>query len=112
MISQPIDPQTILTGIRGHAAARDIRITQHAQQEMAAESIMLDDVLQALSNGQILEDYPNHRRGACCLVHGVDQKIRDIHIVCTTAQPRLIIITVYLPMPPKWISPTQRRPTP
>lgn len=28
------------------------------------------------------------------------------------AQPRLIIITAYLPLPPKWITPGMRRPTP
>jgi hypothetical protein len=42
------------------------------------------------------------------LVYGIDQSGRDIHVVCTTAQSRLIIITVYLPVPPKWVSPTQR----
>ncbi len=34
---------------------------------------------------------------------------RTLHIVCTTAQATLIIITVYEPLPPKWTTPTQRR---
>jgi hypothetical protein len=57
----------------------------------------------------MLEDYPQHRRGACCLLHGVDGDGRDIHVVCTTAQSALIIITVYLPKPPKWVTPSRRR---
>jgi hypothetical protein len=32
-----------------------------------------------------------------------------LHVVCTTAGPTLILITVYKPRPPKWVSPTQRR---
>ena len=106
------DPNAILSQLRGLASARKIRITQHAHQEMVAESIRLDDVLHVIATGQILEDYPTHRRGACCLLHGVDANGRDIHVVCTTANPTLIIITAYLPVPPKWISPTQRRTQP
>jgi hypothetical protein len=98
--------------IRSQAATQNIRITQHAQQEMVEEAILLDDVLHSLGHAQLLEDYPDHPRGACCLLNGVDQAGRNIHIVCTTAQERLIIITVYLPVPPKWVSPTQRRKTP
>jgi hypothetical protein len=101
-----------MQSIRAHAAADELLVTQHAQQAMVEENILLDHVLHAIGNGQILEDYPDHRRGACCLVYGVDAIGRDIHVVCTTAQPRLIIITVYLPLPPKWASPTQRRNSP
>jgi len=64
-------------------------LTQHAQQAMVEEAIRLDDVLQALAVGRILEDYPDHRRGPCCLLHGVDANARDIHVVCTTPPRRL-----------------------
>ncbi len=101
-----------ISRLRALAAAAQIKITQHAAQEMVAEAITLDDVLHAIENGNLLEDYPDHRRGACCLLHGTDTGSRDIHVVCTTANPTLIIITVYLPRPPKWISPTQRRDQP
>ena len=106
------DLQAALQSIRGKATTQQVRITQHAQQQMTAEAILMDDVLRVLSNGQIIENYPDHRRGACCLLHGVDNANRDIHIVCTTANPMLIIITAYLPLPPKWITPTQRRNVP
>ena len=98
--------------IRENAATELLLVTEHAQREMAAEAISLDDVVAALIYGYVLEDYPEHRRGACCLVYGKDSKSRDIHIVCTTAQTPLIIITAYLPLPPKWVSATQRREKP
>ncbi len=98
-----------LTRIQRQAAAEAIRVTQHAQEEMDAEEITLDEVLAAIANGQILEDYSEHRRGPCCLLCGRTYIGRSLHVVCTTAQTRLIIITVYEPLPPKWVSPTQRR---
>lgn len=98
-----------LEQIRTQADIENIRVTQHAQQEMVEEGINLNEVLEAISTGGIIENYPDHRRGACCLLNGVTNNDRHLHIVCTTARPVLIIITVYEPKPPKWITPTQRR---
>jgi len=106
------EPETIVAAIRVLVASGNMRITQHAAQEMTSEAIALDDVLCAIKNARLLENYPDHRRGACCLLHGNDANARDIHIVCTTVNPTLIIITVYLPKPPKWVTPTQRRTQP
>jgi hypothetical protein len=99
----------ILQRIRAQAEAENFHITQHAQQEMVEENIKLDEVLEVIDTGQILEDYPQHRRGACCLINGITKNGRPIHVVCTSAQPTLIIITVYEPKSPKWVKPTQRR---
>ena len=98
-----------LDRIRSQARASDMRVTQHAQQEMAEEHISLDEILEAVSQGRILEEYPHHRRGACCLIYGLSKEGRAIHVVCTTARPTLIIITVYEPALPKWTTPSQRR---
>ena len=103
------DLEAVLERIRAQADMENIRITQHAHQEMIEESITFDEVLEAIATGQIVENYPEHRRGACCLLNGLTHDSRPLHIVCTTARPVLIIITVYEPKPPKWITPTQRR---
>ena len=102
------DLNAALQRIRAQSAAEEIRITIHAQQEMVDEDISLDQVRQAVANSQILENYPEHRRGPCCLVSGDTVAGRPLHVVCTTAQPVLIIITTYEPKPPKWATPTQR----
>lgn len=101
--------QVVLEQIRAQAKTENIRITLHAQQEMVEEGILLNEVLEAITKGQILENYPEQRRGACCLMSGLTQSGRPLHVVCTAAQPTLIIITVYEPKPPKWISSSQRR---
>ena len=104
-----LNAQVVLERVCAQAIAENVRITQHAQQEMAEEDITLDEVLQTIASAQLLENYPEHRRGPCCLLSGRTTNGRSVHIVCTTAQPALIIITVYEPKPPKWVTPTQRR---
>ena len=89
---------TILKQIQQQTITEQLRLTQHAQQEMVEEDIVLDDVLEAIATGQILEYYPEHRRGARCLLGGYTYTGRALHIVCTTANPILIIITVYVPL--------------
>lgn len=107
---KPENPEEILQRFRQQVEQGALRITQHAQQEMAEEDILLDDTLQAILSGLILENYPEHRRGPCCLVCGYTDQGRPLHVVCTTAQPLLILITVYEPRPPKWVTPTRRGP--
>lgn len=99
----------MLENIKEQAKNENIRLTQHGQQEMVEEDIKLSDLFEAISICEILENYPEHQRGVCCLLSGTTNSGRNLHIVCTTSQPVLIVITVYIPKPPKWITSTQRR---
>lgn len=100
--------EEILRAIKTAAQARNLEMTLHATQEAYAEEISPDEIRQALMNGQILENYPEHRRGSCCLVYGNTDAGRPIHVVCTSYRRPVLIITVYEPKPPKWRTPTQR----
>lgn len=97
--------------IRSQATVGNVLVTQHAQHEMDEEDITLAEVIEAIASAQVLEDYPDHPRGACCLLFGRSGANRPLHVVCTTARPSLIIITVYEPRPPKWRTPMQRSKT-
>jgi hypothetical protein len=99
----------VLPLIRKQAQAGEYRLTVHAHQEMWDEDISLSEVLEAITTAHVLENYPEHRRGPCCLINGRTVQGRALHVVCTTVCEMLILITVYEPKPPKWISPTQRR---
>ncbi|MEW5720124.1 MAG: DUF4258 domain-containing protein [Chloroflexota bacterium] len=81
--------------IRAQALADNFRITSHAHQAMNEENVTLEGLLQTIVGGQILEDYPEHRRGACCLLNGQTEKGRPLHVVCTTTAPVLVIIRRY-----------------
>jgi hypothetical protein len=105
-----MDLDTTLVRIKAQAIARAIRVTDHAREEMEAEFITLAEVLEAIKTSQIIENYQDHKRGACCLLSGLTSRGRPLHVVCTTSLPSLVIITVYVPALPKWISPKERRP--
>ena len=100
--SDPVTVRRALERIQNQVRRETFRLTQHAQQEMAEEGITLDEVEQAILVGSIIENYPQHRRGPCCLISGFTDSQRPLHIVCTTEQSVLIIITVYEPKLPKW----------
>jgi hypothetical protein len=99
----------VIEEIRNLANREQFRLTRHAAEELADEDITVDELVNSLLNGNIIEDYPNHKRGSCCLVNGATAEGRPLHTVCTTGKPILLIITVYEPKLPKWLTPTERR---
>lgn len=107
--SDKIELEDTLTWLRKKVTAEQLRVTQHAQQEMVNEEITLDEVIESILAGEILEYYPEHRRGPCCLVNGTTRNGRPLHVVCATGSQTLIFVTVYEPKPPKWLNPIQRR---
>ena len=55
-----------------------------------------------VENGEVIEDYPEDARGHSCLMVGMDEASRAIHIVCAPKDENLVIITAYLPDPSEW----------
>lgn len=91
------------------ARAGSIRLSFHAQQEALNEEISVDDILNALQTGRVLEPYPEDPRGASCLFVGTGRDARWIHVLAGAFDQRnLVIITVYRPNPPKWVDPFTR----
>jgi len=108
MADQPAG-DVVLVRIRSQAQEERVRVTVHAHQEMVEEGVTMAELLETTISARIIEDYPSHRRGPCCLLHGVTRSGRHLHIVCTTSLEMLVIITVYEPRPPKWPDPALRR---
>lgn len=42
----------------------------HALQQGISRNITLDEVIEAIANGEVLEDYPNDKYGPSCLILG------------------------------------------
>ncbi len=102
------DEQEILERIKSQAQARLIKFTLHAHKEMRNDAVTVPELLYMLNVCHILENYPEYERGPCCLVGGKGNDGRDLHVVCTTTLPELVIITVYVPTKPKWETPNKR----
>lgn len=103
------DEGAVLERIKKQVSEGRYRLTRHAVEERVEEGFPLSGIFEALRTATLIENYPEHRRGPCCLLGGTTGAGRSIHIVCTTALELLVIITVYEPKEPKWITPTERR---
>lgn len=106
--ADPADQPAILARIRAQAAEGAIRVSEHAAGKLVKEAVTHAELLAAIADGRILENYPTYFKGPCCLLYGNTGGGRPLHIVCSTTAPELVIITVYEPTPPKWLSPTRR----
>lgn len=84
---------------------KQIRFTDHARIEMAEDDIYVSEVLKALESGKIIERYPADRPFPSCLLYGTAND-KPIHIVCALPEHVniVIIVTVYIPDPEKWVN--------
>jgi len=84
------------------AASKRVIFTVHALDEMNSEDVIITvaEVIEAVHHGEIIEDYPEDRRGHSCLMF--HQKDRPLHVVCAPKANYLAIITAYRPNPQKW----------
>lgn len=72
--------------------------------------ISVREIRQAVSVGEIIEDYPRDKYGPSCLVFGFTPAGRLLHIQCSyPSRPMIKVITVYDPDPDKWIEFKVRR---
>lgn len=94
--------------IRSKVGKDEFVLSNHAHEERQAEAISIEDLKTAILNGEVIEDYPEDKRGKSCLVLGYSN-VRSIHIVCGKSNIGwLKIITVYIPKSPKWRTPKLR----
>lgn len=102
--------QDILLRVRD-AAAKRILFLPHALNQMNAPDRMIttQEVRVVVTQGQLIESYPEDVRGYSCLLLGYGDNRRPIHVVCAPKTDYLAIITAYLPNPAKWEAGWQTR---
>ena len=103
-----LDTAAILDLLKQAVQQRQIKISLHAADEALAEEITRPEIEAAMLNAQVLEDYPDWWLGPSCLIYGRTDAGRDIHIVLSYSGLPVTIITVYEPLPPRWLTPTLR----
>ena len=59
-----------------------IRWTNHVMVRLLQRNITQSDALEALSNGEIIEEYENDYPYPSCLVYGINLNNEVLHIVC------------------------------
>ncbi len=82
--------------------------SRHGDQERQDEDLTIAEIEESILSGRMLEVYENTGRGRCCLVAGFSNLGKPVHIVCGRRGDQLVIITVYIPRPPKFKTPYER----
>jgi len=82
--------------------AQSLRWTNHVLERMFRRGISMDDVVSALINGEIIEQYPTDYPFPSCLVLGHTKTGKVLHVVCGSNGTELWLITTYIPSPASW----------
>jgi hypothetical protein len=83
-------------------------ISRHCDEDRQKDGISIDEIETALMDGVILEQYADTGRGDSCLVGGFVTEGKPIHVVCGRRGNSLMVITVYVPKPPRFKNPWER----
>jgi hypothetical protein len=81
---------------------------QHAIERSIERDIEEEEVVEAILNGTIIEEYPDDKYGPSCLIFGHNGDGRPIHVQCSLP-PDIWVITVYEPDPKQWVDFRKRR---
>jgi hypothetical protein len=102
-----VNIQDIISAVQEHR----IRITDHADEEAQADSLIFDEIFFSVLQGEIVEDYPTDKPYPSCLIYGDNFQGEPIHSVWAynAGTQWAVLITVYRPDPNRWINWRERR---
>jgi hypothetical protein len=92
----------IIETIREFCKSRSLRWTNHVVVRLLQRGIAMDDVVHALTHGEIIEQYPKDYPFPSCLVLGLSLAGTYLHVVCGIGENLLWLITAYRPSPLEW----------
>jgi len=100
----------LLEEIRAKFAHDEFEFSKHATDQSILREIRVQEMREAVSAGEIIEDYPDDKYGPSCLILGFTLANRPIHLQCShPTRPIVKVITVYEPNPAEWVDYRVRR---
>ena len=103
-----------LDDVRKLVAGGEVRVSLHGYEELAADNILVRDIIDGLGTAVVIEDYPDYGKGPCVLVLEQDRASQPIHVVWgipAGQQSPAVVVTAYRPDPMKWDETWKRRRT-
>jgi len=98
--------------ILGLVARQEVLISDHGYDELAADGILVKDILEGAREGAVVEEYPAYHKGPCVLVLQKDHEGKPIHVVWgipSQADSPAVVVTAYRPDPSRWADDFLRR---
>jgi hypothetical protein len=95
--------------VRKKVKTGDYRLTVHALERCVERDIWPDELKEVIISGEIIESYPEDKYGPSCLIWGMTEKGRLLHVQCSLNP--VWIITAYDPAlnPEEWDANFKRR---
>jgi hypothetical protein len=91
---------------------REIKISEHGYDELAAEGIAVREIVAGSPGGIVLEEYPDYSKGPCVLTMLKDRDGHPIHAVWGIPRGSTspaVLVTAYRPDPERWTDGFRRR---
>jgi hypothetical protein len=99
------DYSLIIEDIQLKITNDQFELSENAVEQLNSRQIGLNEIIEAISNGQIIEDYPNDNDEPSYLICGLTSSGRAIHVLCSyPSSPLIEIMAVYEPDPQEWNS--------
>lgn len=86
----------------------NVNVRYHARRRMAERDIYYEDIVKVITEGKIIEEYPDAYPFPACLVLGFVRN-SPLYVVCSFDGETAYIITVHWLEPKKWLDPWTRR---
>jgi len=96
--------------IREKISQGKFEFSKHAVDQSILRHIEVEHLREAISTGDIIEDYPDDKYGPSYLILGFTAAQKPLHIQSSyPSRPTLKIITLYEPDPLLWVNFRTRR---
>ena len=93
-------------------ARREVLVSDHGYDELAADGILVRDIYEGVREGTVVEEYPTYPKGPCVLVLQRDREGKPIHVlwgIPSQATSPAVVVTAYRPDPSRWTDDCLRR---